>query len=329
MLAKFFDSLKNDGPIRFLINLFCLLILYICLYIIYFWIRLIYLVYEKIILRKKANITTPFYIMLHAILTFIFNACIILVAMLGELFILLWIVWKILRTILGLFAFIIDNLPIFKECRETGLFGLFDNLSNVLFGSDAFAKRIEKSFDAILEFLKTFMESTFGIVFEGYELDKEYLNASLDLFLTNRLYAHNKMKCEEKKREVIAKLKNKVPLIRVHFKEGEAPRKRSDIEMIEINNCIKNNTLDIPSDTNTVKKLSIMFANEVAKKKCELGITSTKCMLSDFEDNIKNIADNVKDESITNYNKVKDVLGQKQKEYTTEVPREDIDNAMK
>ncbi len=329
MLGKFFDSLKNDGPIRFLINLFCLLIVYICLYILYFWIRLIYFVYEKIILRKKANITTPFYIMLHAILTFIFNVCVVLVAMLGELFVLLWIIWKILRSILGLFAFIIDNLPVFKECRETGLFGLFDNLSNVLFGSDAFAKRIEKSFDAILEFLKTFMESTFGIVFEGYELDKEYLNASLDLFLTNRLYSYDKAKCEEKKREVIAKLKNKVPLVRVNFKEGHAPRKRSDIEMIEINNCIQKNTMDIPNDASTVKKLSIMFANEVSKKKCELGITSTKCTISDIEDNIKTIADNVKDVSVANYNKVKDVLIQKQAEYTTEVPREDIDNAMK
>jgi hypothetical protein len=72
-----------------------------------------------------------------------------------------------------------------------------------------------------------------------------------------------------------------------------------------------------------------MFANEVSKKKCELGITSTKCTISDIEDNIKTIADNVKDVSIANYNKVKDVLIQKQAEYTTEVPREDIDNAMK
>lgn len=327
MIGKLFDSLKRDGPIRFLINLFCLLILYAFLYIIYFWARLAYMALYS---QPRQMVTIPFYMILHAILSNLFLVCIILIGMLGELFVILYIVWKTLRTILGIFAGIIDNLPLFKECRETGLFPFLDRLSEILFGRDAFMKRLQNAFDATFQFLRTFMESTFGIVFEGYELDKEYLNAALDLFLTNRLYEADIQRCENKKKEVIRKLRNKVPLIKVNFNKDVPTKELSSIEKIKLNNCIKDNTVDIPQDINTIEKLTLIAANEVAKKKCELGITSSnKCIVSDFEKTVKEIADNVSSGSIQNFDKVKDVILQKQVEYTTEVPRQDLDNAMK
>ena len=289
MLSKLWESLSKDGPITFLINLFCVCILYLFGYLVYSIFKFISLFQ---LLTPGNPITYPVWVITDKLAYFAFLICIFLTSSLGTLFLVLYFVYKAIEK-MG-FAFIIYPIPIFKESWETGLFGLFDDIFGILGNNEYILKRFGLTFQAAFKFLKTFLKKSFGIVFDGYELDDDYLDAALEVFLNKGTMKDGKM-CEKRKQEIGKILQTKTPIVKIQFNENvEEQKPMSQMETIKYNNCVKMNTVEIPSDANTLDRLKLIFQNEMAKKACMAG-----GVISGFTDNLQDLNDTIS-ESVQN-----------------------------
>lgn len=299
----FFDG----GPVKIAINFFCALILYIMFYIIYIASKYIH---KAIIWRTREVVSIPFYAILDIILYILAWISVILIVFIGTVFLVLYIFWKVINKI-G-FGFLINGETPFSECISTGLFPFFDRLVDIIYGNDAFGKRLQTAGMASSEFLKTFMKDAFGIVFEGYELDEEYLTAAFNVFLFNNMYADDVEKCLAVKQKFLDVSKQKTPVIKITYDDTPSENSLTDTDNMRIKNCIRDNTIDIPTDANTVERLQIIFSNAVAKQKCYLNISnnldgncsakSASCMVSDMENAVRNIGKNIGMSSLTSFN---------------------------
>lgn len=293
----FFDG----GPIKIAINIFCALILYEIFYIVYVATKYI----NKIVIwRTREIVSIPFYAILDWLLYWLAMFCLVLIVFIGTVFLVLYIIWKVINKI-GL-GFIFNNATPFSECVSTGLFPFFDRIVDILFGNDAFSKRMQKTGVAASEFMKTFMKDAFGLVFEGYELDDEYLTAAFNVFLFNNMYAEDVEKCLAVKQKFLEISKQKTPVIKITY--DNAPQQLTETDNINIKNCIRSNTVDIPSDANTIERLQLIFSNAIAKQKCYLDIPmdcnspqSASCMVADMENTVRDIGNKIGLSSITSF----------------------------
>ena len=284
MLGKLWESLKNDGPITFLIKFFCICILYVFFYLFY----TVYKFFRVFLfLMPGSGPAYPTYIVIDMIAYVLFFFCMLIIPSLGTLFLVLYIIYKAVQK-MG-FGFILDGISIFRECWDTGLFGLFDEIFGILGANEYFFRKFGMTFEAVFKFLKTFLKNSFGIVFDGYELDDQYLDAALEIFLNTKVYKDKQM-CETRKKEITSVIEKKQPIIKVKFNENvEDPVKNmSQMDVVKMNNCIKANTVEIPQDANTIERLQIIFQNELAKNTCY-----ARSKIGDVENTVQNIGDNI------------------------------------
>lgn len=286
MLGKLWESLKNDGPITFLIKFFCICILYVFFY----WFYTVYKFFRFFLfLMPGSGPAYPTYVILGIIAYALYFICILIIPSLGTLFVVLYIIYKVVQK-MG-FGFILDGISLFKECWDTGLFGLFDDIAGILGANEYLFKKFGMTFEAVFKFLKTFLKNSFGIVFDGYELDDQYLDAALEIFLNTKVYKDKQM-CEMRKKEITSVIDKKQPIIKIKFNENvpveDAAKNMSQMDVIKMNNCIKANTVEIPQDANTIERLQIIFQNELAKNTCY-----ARCQIGNVENTVQNIGDNI------------------------------------
>lgn len=286
----FFDG----GPIRIMINIFCAAILYVIFYAIYIISKYIN---KAVIWRTREIISIPFYAILDVVLYFLFWVSIITIVFIGTVFLVLYMVWKVINKI-GL-GFIINGVTPFSDCISTGLFPFFDKLVDIIFGNDEFGKRLNSAAIASSEFLKTFMKEAFGLVFEGYELDDEYLTAALNSFIFSNMYADDVQKCLDAKTKFLEISKQKTPVFKLTYDDEPPEKQLSETDNINIRNCIRENTVDIPKDANTIERLQIIFSNAVAKQQCYLNIqNNANCMVADIEKSVTNLGNKISSSSL-------------------------------
>lgn len=290
----FAEKITEGGPIRTVIIVACLCILYIFLYIIYVLYRLIS---SLMWWGKQDIIAKPFWFVFDRVTLFLFVLCLMFLPAVSIFFLILYFVYKV-------FWFFLRWTSPFKDCDDLGVFRLIDRMFDILLGNDAVGARIRNSFGALFDFLKKFMQEVFGVVFEGYELDEEYLNIALRSFLTEKVFPNDKQSCQALKNNLIDMFKKKMPVIKVTYNDvpNVPPQKKmSEMERIKYNNCVRQFTTDIPPDANTIDKLKLMFSNEIAKKKCEYNVANgcpttgksvdPSCIIGEIERTLKGSTD--------------------------------------
>jgi hypothetical protein len=291
MLKKLAEAFTNVGPITFMIRLVCICILYLFFYFAY-------MIYKFLCvflwLMPGPGVTFFTYVVMDFIAYLLFQIALLILASLGTLFLVLYIVYKVVQK-MG-FGFILDGTSFFSECWSSGLFGLFDDIFGILDRRDYIWKKLGPLSDAIYKFLKTYMKDSFGIVFEGYELDDEYLDAAFEVFKTKQ--STDKNVCEAKKEELKHVLSRKQPVIRIKFNENVPPeeatsKNMSQMDIIKMNNCIRSSTVEIPQDANTIERLQLIFKNELAKKTCyaQMQRESLEKTVQDIGDSISSSVD--------------------------------------
>ena len=178
------------------------------------------------------------------------------------IFLILWIIW----IFLFIFQPILSSFEPFKECNNIGLFRLLDNLSSTLFSSSSGADKFKGSGMAFGGFFQQFFEKMFGVILPGSEIDYDYLK-SMSALVENIGSSNLSMEEINKHRRV---LQDKTPVVKVVVQNGTMPQPSlSDMEVISLNNCIKQNTCNLLIDGNTIEKLKIAHYNENVKQKCE------------------------------------------------------------
>lgn len=297
-------GLKDAGPVKIAIIIYCGMVLFEILYIIY---RISCFIYGLIIWRTKDVVSKPFYVGLSIVLGFFSWIFSHILVFLTAVFLLFYLIWKVMNKI-GL-GMIVSGTP-FNECVSTGLFPFFDKLFDILWGSETFGLRIRSAGLASSTFLKTFMKEAFGLVFEGYEIDDEYLTAAFNVFLFNSIYADDPEKCLDAKQKFLEVTKQKTPVIKIVHNDVSSDRQLTETENIKVKNCIRENTVEIPNDASTIERLQLIFSNAVAKQKCYLDIKnntgdcsaqSMSCMIADMENAAKNIGNNISLSSVTSF----------------------------
>lgn len=260
--------------IKIFIYIYCGAILTILLYIFLFFIfKVLYkLLPEKRHSAIEAFTETIFWI-IFARLTIL---CLIIVTFLSTFFLMLYFIWKALW-------FFVKFVPLFKDCDEVGLFRFFDNIFGVLYGDEDAGKKIVSFGGASNDFLKSFMQDSLGVVFPGYEIDDEFLGLSLQL-----LTQDDKMSDGEKN-NLLKQLDSKTPIIKLTYTNKEPVYQPEDpMEKLELENCIKNNSKDMPKDATTKQQLEIIFANAFSQKQCQINQRRKR-----FEENMGIIGENV------------------------------------
>lgn len=321
---SFAKKITEGGPIRTVIIVACLCILYIFLYIIYVLYRL---VSSLMWWGKQDVIAKPFWFVFDRVTLFLFVLCLMFLPALSIFFLILYFVFKV-------FGFFLGGVSPFKDCNDLGVFRLIDRMFEILLGNDAVGKRIRNSFGALLEFLKKFMKEVFGVVFEGYELDDEYLNIALRSFLTDKVFPNDKESCQALKQQMLDLFKKKTPMIKLTYENRVVipPQKQmSEIDRIKYNNCVDKYTTKIAPDANTIDKLKLILSNEIAKKKCEYNVANgcpttgksvdPSCIIGEIERTLKGSTDNF---GLTALAKISDISSSNITYFTKE--QKDIDS---
>lgn len=312
MLIMLIHSLTKGSLIRFLVNLFCICLLYLFFYIIYRSFKL--LMSFKYLEKKRLYLTIPTFALIDFVLWIISYISMLIVIILGTMFIILFLIWKAIRS--AGFGFIIDNVPLFKDCRETGLFPFLDRLFDIIFSNERFTKRLEGAGYAMLEFFATFMKESFGIVFDGYEFDEEYFKDAWELYKDIH-ETDDEQVILEKKKLFKEKTEGKLPIVKVHFNDkAQASSELNAMQNAEYNNCVKNAVQNIPEDVSRATWLKMIYANEMAKRNCYCEITKN-CfdpegnfadMYNKTSESLQNSFQTLKTEFISQYdNNVKNI----------------------
>lgn len=288
----------DGGPISVLIKICCLCILYVFLYIIYVLWRIIS---SFMWWGKRDVITIPFWWLFDRLTLILFILCLMLLPAAAIFFLILYFVWKV-------FWFFLRGISPFSDCNDLGVFDLIDRMFDILFGRDSVGIRIRRSFKALFDFSKRFMKEAFGVVFEGYELDEEYLNLALKAFLTEKVFPNEKERCKALKQDLMNLFAQKTPVVKLTYNENvkTAPRPStmSEMDLINLNNCISRYTTQVPKDANTIERLKLIFFNEIAKKKCEFNVANgcpvgkggskdPACLIGEMENTLKSVTDDL------------------------------------
>jgi hypothetical protein len=267
-------------------------IVYVLVYIIYILWKLVnYIMWWG----KMDPITKPFWAIFDKIALITFGICLMFLPAVSIFFLILWFVWKV-------FGFFLRGVSPFSDCEEFGVFRFIERIFEISGARDAANEKAKQSAEEIVLFLKTFFEKTFGIIFEGYEINNDYLKTAIQYYVNEHLFPDDKARCNALKEELMKFLKNGAPLIRITYDDNKSQAAQPMPDIKNIDECIAAYTKPVPPDAGTVEKLKSIFWNEIAKKKCQFTFANTcpsrddnsvdaSCVIAEMERNIKNFTD--------------------------------------
>jgi hypothetical protein len=271
--------------IKIFIYIYCGAILIIILYPI---LRGLYILLRE---NKKSAIEYFTEFAFWYIFTRLTILCLLIFVILSVFFLMLYFIWKALW-------FFVQFVPLFKDCNEVGLFRFFDNIFGVLYGDEDAGKKIVLFGGASNDFLKSFMQDSLGVVFPGYEVDDEFLGLSLQLLTQDKI-------SDGEKNNLLKQLDSKTPIIKVTYINKEPVYQPEDaMAKLELENCIKNNSKEMPKDATTKQQLEIIFANAFSQKQCQINQRRKRFeeAVGDMGADVINSANSTYENSLTEFN---------------------------
>ena len=242
------------------ILIWILCIVYIIFYIIYRIVRYAYDAfydYPNDIVRPGLYFLDGFFAVL----------CYIAVSVLWFLtgvFFILYIVYVIFRA-MGL-EWLIAMISPWCECKAIGLFAFFDTLSAIFFAPMFLHSKILSTVTSTKEYMRFFFTIVVGMTLNSnYILNNEYFNAFSQLYQFNHC---NLNLCPEKV-AAFSKIVVEQSPIKLKITIGNDPGSElTQMQTIQIDNCIAKNKVTLPNDASTIDKLTNIFSNEMARRKC-------------------------------------------------------------
>lgn len=235
-------------------------IIYIIFYIIY---RIVRLAYDSLY-DYPNDVVRPGIYLFDGVLNILCYAAVIIISFLTGIFLMLYIVYLVFRAI-G-FGWLIAILSPWCECIAVGLFSFFDALVVIFFAPTMIDDKIVRTYNTTTTFFDYFFKIVISMTLnENYFLNNEYLNAFRQLFNYNTC---DLQLCPEKVDEFTKVITEQSPILFRIVVKDEPDTNLNQMQVIEINNCISKNTTQSPTDASTVDKLTNMFSNEIAKRKC-------------------------------------------------------------
>lgn len=260
------DYHSKNGIIRFLLLIYAICIIYMALYMLYKLYKFIRFLfkYPELIFKRKKWYTqldeTNFvpYALTDRIAYYAFLVALCIFCALSAVFLVLYLIYVGARKI-GMDWLLLAIFKPFRDCKKVGLFDVFDRIFELIGGSAA----LIDVFVAYGNFLENFFQDAIDMIAPGNSVNKNYLDA---------FYEYTSGKCtDERKREIVDMMAKEYPIIKVTYVEDDiaiAQKNGSYMDITELNNCIKYNTVKEKGDEGTIDTLKIILTNELAKDKC-------------------------------------------------------------
>jgi len=289
----------SHDPISSLIYLYCLCLTIIIFYFVLWQILRMVLIFVLSFLRGSI-ILHIFIGALEFILALATTISLFVVGLLTGIFICLWVAWKILN-MLGIAFLALIFFPPFRTAKRLGLFSLLDDLSGII-GDTNITSMLSNIARSLLNFLRSFINILLGVAFEGND-------TSGDKYDINNIIPPEK---DDKQKTITDKNEKKeetnIDLPKVKFvSKVEPPIKYSKQDLYKINECIKNNTIEIPAGTDTADTLIYNAYNRSGITNCKKNfndpLASKNPMNSQFE-NSSDTSENSSNNFMSNIMKV-------------------------
>ena len=258
------DEIMNQGFIRFLITIFCICLAFIFFYIVFS----IFKMGLPVFVFVKNPIFEPALEVTNTIFYYLFLLSILIGGMLFAVFHVLYSIYKVISPI-PFVGWIIGGIWPFPDCNESGLFRYFDDL----YAAFGYQNPFKRQSFVTVEFLREYFRRLFGVISgEGdLEVNEEFVSATAELLMEKDCgYAI----CEERMNNLKNIVSQSSPLVKVNVVEKPEKKPMTDMERIEVNNCIRKNTVSISDDTDTITRLKILFSNEIEKQNCYTEFTN-------------------------------------------------------
>ena len=246
-VGSIMNFIRNNSLVRMLIYAYCLGLFIIFFYMVIWPLILVIIKLGAGLQNKKYGLSflLTFFGIIFYILFFI---ALYFVGLFSGLFILLYMVWIIARG-MGVHILLYMFFEPFRDGNDTGLFGLFDGIFG-MFGSWS---GLLGGFRSIFNFIRGFVTTLFGVAFPGYSLNQNAFDSTF--------FGGN-----SKDGSTFTILKDNMPLVKVNYTQ---PRKYNDLEMTKINNCIRENTVEISKDTmDSITRNAYKVYNNEGTKNC-------------------------------------------------------------
>lgn len=287
----FSGYLSKNGIVKFLLLIYAICIIYMLLYMVYVLYKFIrfLLKYPELIFKQKQWYTQidesnffPFAI-LDRIAFYTFLAALCLFCALSAVFLLLYLIWAGARKA-GMAWLLEAIIFVFRDCKNVGLFSMFDKIFDMIGGSGKASKAAEASG----KFLGKFFQDAVNILAPGNSINIKYMDAFNEY--TSGSCSNNR------KVELVDMMSKEFPILKVNYVDSnESPEKTgSYMDVTELNNCFKYNTIREASDDSTIDTLKIIITNEMAKERC----------LADFKKKSGNVAGNASSGMLAGLNNI-------------------------
>lgn len=256
---------SKNGTVRFLLLIYAICIIYMLLYMLYVLYKLIrfLLKYPELIFKQKQWYTQldesnffP-YSILDRIAFYTFLVALCLFCALSAVFLVLYLIWTGARKA-GMEWLLEAIISVFRDCKKVGLFSMFDKIFSVIGGSG----KVSQAAEASGKFLGKFFQDAINILAPGNSVNIKYMDAFNE---------YTSGSCSnDRKVELVDMMSKEFPILKVNYVESnESPEKTgSYMDVTELNNCFKYNTIRETSDDSTIDTLKIIITNEMAKEKC-------------------------------------------------------------
>jgi hypothetical protein len=280
-ITNIIDVILVSGPIKFLVIVYCLCILYVIIYAGYRLLKFI----NKINLPKRIVIDDPtsnlepvFDIVIDPPSYTLFMLVIHVLGWLSCIFLIIYLIWCAFKAV-GLQDMLLV-FEIFRDMRDYGIIGLFDGLFYIFPAPVSAGNKAVAGTMSIFDFLKSFMKEAFGILIPDYTIDEDVLNANVELAKN----AINNNLCEEDVKNLRRTIDSKPLLtkININFVDKFEDKPKSQEDIMKVENCIKENTKPIPEDAKTGERLNIIYENEISRQRC-----MNQDIVNNFEDTFK------------------------------------------
>jgi hypothetical protein len=242
------------------ILIWILCIVYILFYIIYRFVRYAYDAYYDF----PDDVVRPGLYILDGFFTILCYIAFSVLWFLTGVFFIIYIVYVIFRAI-G-FEWLILMISPWCECKAIGLFDFFDKLAALFLAPIFINAKIKGSVIITSAYITYFLSMVVGMSLNpNYILNNEYFKAFSQLYQYNNC---NLNLCPEKVAEFTKVIVEQSP-IKFKVSLGDGPDyELTEMQTIEIDNCIAKNTVTLPNDASTIDKLTTIFSNEMERRKC-------------------------------------------------------------
>jgi hypothetical protein len=279
------EEIFNQGFIKYLITIFCICIAFICFYFVFS----IFKLGLPIFVFVKNPIFDPALEAVNIVFYYMFALSILIGGMLFAVFHVLYSIYKKISPI-PFIGWIIGGIWPFPDCLDAGLFRYFDNL----YGAFGYSNPIRRQSLITVEFLREYFRRLFGVATGEGDLavNEEFVTATTDLLMKTEC---GYTICEERVAELKKVVSETSPLVKINIVDKKAPPPVSEMARIKINNCIRQNTVDISNDTDTITRLKLLFSNEIERQNCHTQFSNPdnnvcKTKLSNPIKNMENVS---------------------------------------